>query len=157
MRQPKEIVICGLGNPLMSDEGIGLYVVRELAAKAQFADSIDFVELGSSLTDVVHTIAGRRKAVLVDCAFMNEPAGSMHRFTPDEVASEKAKFPLSLHQGDLLDMLELSRWLGEYPEEVVIYGIQPECVTMGDCLSPSLQQRLGSYVTTISTELQIST
>jgi len=156
MPQPKEIVVGGLGNPLMTDEGIGLEVVRRLMSRSELPGFIELRELGSSPMNVVHAIAGRQKVVLIDCAFMNQPAGTICRFTPDEVASKKEKAPFSLHQADLLQALEISRKLGEYPEEVVIYGIQPERVTPGDCLSPSLHRRLGDYVETISAELPMS-
>ncbi len=140
----------------MTDEGIGLQVVRQLRSKQELHSYIDFIELGSSLMSVVHAIAGRQKAVLIDCAFMDEAVGTIHRFTPEEVISTKATAPFSLHQGDLLEALELSRRLGEYPKEVVIYGIQPQRVVPGDCLSPALHRRLVEYVETINRELQAS-
>ena len=156
MQQRKDVVVVGLGNPLMSDEGIGLYIVRELAARPEFADYADFVELGASFTSVIHAIARRRKAVLIDCAYMNEPAGAIRRFTPDEVVTLKVMVPFSLHQGDPLNALELSRKLGEYPDDLVIFEVQPQRVTPGDRLSPVLRRRLTDYVEMIYAELQPS-
>ena len=153
MREHKEIVVGGLGNPLMTDEGIGICVVGKSMAGAERFPHVDFVELGSSLMGVVHAIAGRRKAVLVDCACMDEPAGTIRRFSPDEVVSTKAVTHFSLHEGDLLSALELSRKLGEYPGEVVIFGIQPESMARGDSLSPTLRERLEDYVEIILREL----
>ena len=156
MPQPKDKVVGGIGNPLMTDEGIGCYVVRELTRKSVFSDSVDFEELGSSFMNIVHAIAGRQKVILVDCAFMNESAGVIRRFTPDNVISIKATSPFSFHEGNLFDALTLSRKLGEYPNEVVIFGIQPERVTEGDSLSPLLHHRLGEYVEAVSAELRTS-
>ena len=154
MQQRKDAVVVGLGNPLMTDEGIGSYVVRELSVRPKLADNIDFVELGASFMSVIHAIARRRKAVLIDCAYMNEPAGTIRRFTADEVVNLKVMAPFSLHQGDLLDTLELSRKLGEYPDDVIIFGIQPQRVTLGDRLSPALRKRFVDYVEMIRAELQ---
>jgi len=156
MSRHKDIVVGGLGNPLMTDEGIGCYVVRELSGKVEFSGSIDFVELGTSFINVVHAIAGRKKVVLVDCAFMNETAGMMRRFVPDDIISRKTVSPFSIHEGSLLDVLKLSKKLGECPKEVVIYGIEPEIITAGNSLSPSLQDRLSEYVATIGAELLAS-
>jgi len=149
----KEIVFGGLGNLLMTDEGIGVCLVRELMAMAKRFPEVDFVELGSSVIDVVHVIAERRKAVLIDCVWMGEPAGTIRRFSPDEVVSTKAMTHFSLHEGDMLGALELSRKLGEYPEKVVIFGIQPESIVLGDSLSSTLRERLDSYVEIILREL----
>ena len=153
MPQSRGIIVGGLGNSLMTDEGVGLCVVRELEARSESFSNVDFVELGSSLMNVIHAIAGRRKAVLVDCALMDEPAGTIRRFSPDEVVSIKTMTHFSLHEGDLLSALELSRKLREYPGEVVIFGIQPESMALGDGLSSTLQERLGDYVEMILQEL----
>ncbi len=153
MSQPKKIIVGGLGNPLMTDEGIGLEVIHRLTSRTDLPDFIELIELGSNPMIVVHAIANRQKAVLIDCAFMNQPAGTICRFTPDDVISKKAETSLSLHQADLLKALEISKKLGEYPEEVVIYGIQPERVTPGDNLSPLLYSRLDDYAETIRAEL----
>ena len=154
MRQRKDAVVVGLGNPLMTDEGIGSYIVQELAARPEFANYVDFVEQGASPMSVIHAIARRQKAVMIDCAYMNQPAGTIRRFTPDEIVNLKVMAPFSLHQGDLLNALELSLKLGEYPDDVIIFGIQPQRVTPGDCLSPALHQRFVDYVEMICAELQ---
>jgi len=156
MSQRKKIIVGGLGNPLMTDEGIGLEIIHRLMSRSDLPDFIELMELGSNPMIVVHAIANRQKAVLIDCAFMNRPAGILCRFTPDEVISKKTESPLSLHHPDLLKALEISQKLGECPEEVVIYGIQPERVTPGDSLSPVLHARLDDYTETISAELSAS-
>ena len=124
--------------------------------QGQYNDWIEIHNFGSNPINVVHAIANRRKAVLIDCAFMDQPAGTICRFTPDEIISKKAEAPLSLHQADLLKALEISQKLGECPEEVVIYGIQPERVTPGDSLSPLLYGLLDDYAEKISAELLAS-
>ena len=146
-------VVVGLGNQLMTDEGVGVHVLHRLMSSSTSAGEVDFVEAGSSLMAVVHAIAGRRRALLVDCAWMDEPTGTIRRFSPDEVVSAKGLPRLSLHEGDLLDALELSRRLGEYPEEVVIYGIQPQSLEPGETLSPALGERVHEYVDAISADL----
>lgn len=153
MQQPKAIIVGGLGNPLMTDEGVGLYVIRELAARSENLSHVDFIELGTSPMNVVHAIAGRQKAILVDCAYMDEPAGTIRRFTPDDVASSKEMAHFSLHEGDLLDALKLSQVLGECPGEIVIFGIQPESMEFGDSLSPALQEQLEKYVEVVGGEV----
>ena len=153
MGERNATVVAGLGNPLMTDEGVGLHIVNEMMAGSEVFSGVDFIEAGSSLMSVVHTIAGRRKVILVDCACMGEPPGTIRCFSPDEVISTKAMPNFSLHEGDLLDALKLSQKLGEYPEEVVVFGIEPESIAPGRELSSALQERLPGYIDIIRAEL----
>jgi hydrogenase maturation protease len=153
MRERKDTIVGGLGNPLMTDEGIGLHIVRELIGRGDQHGNVDFAELGTSLMSMVHAIAGRRKAILIDCAYMGEAPGTIRQFTPDEVVSTRWLTHFSLHEGDLLSALELSRRLGEYPEQVVVFGIEPEKLGPGERLSSTLEKRLHNYVDTIMQEI----
>lgn len=149
----KDIVVGGLGNPLMTDEGIGIYILQELKTKGNCPANVDLIDLGSSAMNVVHAIAGRQKAVLIDCACMEEVPGTIRKFSPNEVVSTKTLRHFSLHEGNLMDSLELSQRLGEYPHNVVIFGIQPESMLPGEGLSPPLQERLADYTEAVIKEL----
>ena len=147
-------MVIGLGNALLGDEGVGVHVVARLRARAAEFPAAELVEAGAAGHAVLHLVAGRRKAVLVDCAFMDLPPGTIRRFTPADVRSAKALSGCSLHQGDLLQTLELSRQLGECPETVVIFGIQPQRVEPAENLAPTLASRLDEYVAAVAAELQ---
>lgn len=149
----KQVVVIGLGNPLMRDEGIGNRLIAELASLSARDPEVEFLDLGTSGMAVLHALAGRRKAVIIDCAFMGEPPGTLRRFTPDEVRSSKAARGFTMHEGDLLQFLELASALGDAPEEIVIFGIEPERVEPGMSLSETLEAKVGKYVEAVRGEL----
>ena len=66
--------------------------------------------------------------------------------------SRKVLTGTALHEGDLLQVLRLSGDLGECPDEVVVFGIEPEQVAPGLELSPRLGGRLEEYVQAVSAE-----
>jgi len=148
-----KVLVAGLGNPLMGDEGIGVRLVHNLQQRMSALPHVDFMDMGTGGLSVLHAIAGRPKVVFVDCAFMDEPPGTIRRFTPDSVASTKAQWRTSAHEGDLLAILELSRSLGECPPQVVIFGIQPASVEPRIGLSPAVEARLGEYAELIAREV----
>ena len=152
MPKPPQVVI-GLGNPLMSDEGVGIRVLHRLEARQPALVGTEFADLGSAGMRVLHAIAGRRKAVLVDCAFMGAAPGTMRRFRPEDVATVKRLAGLSAHEGDLLAILRLSRELGECPEQVVLFGIEPATIAPGTELSAVLAARLDEYAGAVAAEL----
>lgn len=150
------LIIC-LGNPLMRDEGIGIRLASELSAHLAENPDIEVLDLGTGGLSVIHAITGREKIVIVDCAIMGQPPGTMLRFTPEQVRSNKVRMRYSLHEGDLLNTLELSRRLGECPDEVVIFGIEPKEISHCEGLTSELQNNIGQYVRTILQETEIST
>ena len=152
----RPVVIVGLGNPLRMDDGIGSRVVAELEARGQVPETVETLDLGTAGFAVLHAIAGRRKAVFIDCAFMGKPPGSITRFKPDEVHSDKLQSRCSLHEGDLLHTLELARKLGACPEDVVILGVEPERIESGQTLSPTLESRLDHYVQATRSEFLLA-
>jgi hydrogenase maturation protease len=149
----KEIIVLGLGNPLMSDEGIGIYVVERLQKQTAKFPDVEFIDAGTGGMAVLHLIANRKKAVIIDCALMGQTPGTIRRFTPDDVKSVKQVSHFSLHDIDILKVLELSRQLEECPPEVVIFGIEPAKVEQGNTLSPELEDRIGEYVQLINHSL----
>ncbi len=149
-----DILVAGLGNPLMGDEGVGVRVMQRLmdGPTGRFAD-VQFVDLGTSMMSAVHAMAGRRKVIFIDCALMGEEPGVLRRFTPEDVRSVKVLPRFSLHEGDLLQAIELSRAMGECPDQVVIFGIEPSHVGPGEGLSPALAARVPYYVQAVLAEL----
>jgi hydrogenase maturation protease len=149
------LIIC-LGNPLMHDEGIGIHLASELSSRLTDHPDIEVLDLGTGGLTVIHAIEGRKKVIFVDCAIMGETPGAIRRFTPEEVRSKKVRTRYSLHEGDLLDTLKLSHSIGEYPQDIVIFGIEPKQVAPGEGLSEELQSNIPHYVETILREFDIS-
>jgi|GEM_PF-210992 len=147
------LIIC-LGNPLMRDEGIGIRLAPELTSRLAGKPDVEVRDLGTGGLTVMHAIAGRQKVVFVDCAIMNELPGTIRRFTPEEVLSKKIKTRYSLHEGDLLDTLRLSQTMGECPDNIVIFGIEPKKVAPGESLTGELEKKIARYLETILKEIE---
>jgi len=147
-------VVLGLGNPLMADEGIGVRLVERLAESAEEYPDVEFVDVGTGGLSVLYKLEGRRKAVFIDCAYMGEEPGAIKRFLPDEVRTKKVLAHESLHEADLLRIIDLASELGQAPEEVVIFGIQPQRIEPAIGLSPVLEARMDEYLGSIRRELE---
>lgn len=145
----KPTLLAGLGNPLMTDEGIGVCIVEDIARRGLLEESVEVMELGTGNMNVIHAIADRRKVIFVDCARMGSEPGTMRRFGFDEVVTKKVQSNWSAHDGDLLNLLEISRTIGELPDDVVLFGIEPERIEYGERLTPRLQAGLEQYIAEI--------
>lgn len=150
----RKITLVGLGNCLLRDEGIGVAVVEQLKRSSEIPPNVEVVEYGTAGMAVVHVMANRDKVIFIDCTFMGEEPGIIRRFTPDGVESGKKMSGWSQHEGDLLQAISLSRYIGEHPDEIVIFGVEPETTEPGEELSPTLQGRLAEYVDVVMAEVR---
>jgi hydrogenase maturation protease len=147
-------VVVGLGNPLMADDGIGPHLLEKLSVIFRGHPDIDLVDGSTGGMSLLHIIANRAKVILIDCASMGTIPGTIRRFTPDDVASAKSLSHFTLHETDILGVLEISRRLSEYPDTVVIFGIEPALVEIGRTLSPELLARGHEFIEIISKEIR---
>ena len=153
----KPILIICLGNPLMRDEGIGIRLASELLAHLADNPDVEVLDLGTGGLSVIHAITDREKIIFVDCAIMGKTPGLMLRFTPEQVRSLKVRMRYSLHEGDLLNTLELSRRLDQCPDDIVIFGIEPKEIAHSEGLTCELENNIRQYVRTILQETDVST
>lgn len=120
-----ETLILGLGNALRGDDGAGPAVAGWLRAHG-LPPGVTAVD-GVVGLDLVTTLAGFRRAIIVDAAQMGRAPGEWGRFV------RRGRFvncpyrpdAMALHAAGLDDALALSAALGVLPEEVILFGIQP--------------------------------
>jgi len=151
----KRILILGLGNPLLGDEGIGVRVVEELKG-LELPDGVVVVEGGTTGLGLIGLMEGYERVIIVDAADMGHPPGRVVRFTPLEVQLKTAEAPLSLHQIGLEEVLALAEALEVAPAELVIIGIQPSQLEVGAGLSPEVERAIPQIIRIILDELDAS-
>lgn len=154
----KSTIVIGLGNPLMGDEGIGTALVGALAGLAEAGklphDDIEYLDGGCGGMYLLHSIAERKKVIMIDCARMGLEPGTLRRFTPDDVNTVKQMTHLSLHEVDILRVIELAKLIGQCPAEIVIFGIEPALIAAQMHLTDTLQSRVPDYLAALVSELQ---
>jgi hydrogenase maturation protease len=85
---------------------------------------------------------------------MSEEPGVIKKFTPQEIKSTKVLAHQSLHEADLIKVIDLAGQLGQCPAEIVIFGIEPEVVEPGAGLSETLAGKLEHYVSVVCQKLE---
>ena len=84
---------------------------------------------------------------------MGTEPGTIKRFTPDDVRTVKKLSHLSLHEVDIINVIELAGQLGESPEEIVFFGIEPETIDQRMELSGKIEKEIGNYIRLIKSRL----
>jgi hydrogenase maturation protease len=134
------IAVIGIGNPLMGDDGAGTAVLDVLSEKG-LPDGVEVIELGSGGLTLLHRMEDFESVVLADAVDFGGKPGEVRLFSPDEVDSVKT-MGYSLHDVDILKVIELARQMDQCPDRIMIAAIQPENLRPSTELSPSVSANL---------------
>ena len=145
------VLILGIGNILLRDEGVGVRVVEALADH-ELPDEVELVDGGTAGADLVDLLADRRKVIVVDAIEAGLAAGTILRLTPADLLPDQDEM-ISLHQLGLVQSLYMAEQLGCSPQEVVIIAVQPETIRPGLELSDDVQAALPRAVRAVLAEL----
>ena len=143
--KPEEMLILGVGNPLMSDDGAGIRAVEWLA-REDLPANVCIKEAGTPGWGLASWLEGWNSVILVDAVEMGEEPGTWRRFKPEDVKMIINEQAYSLHETDLACGLALADALHLLPENLVIYGIEPADTSPGEGLSPEVGAKLPGMV-----------
>ena len=153
---PGKNIVIGLGNSLAGDEGIGPAVVERLPELYDCRD-VECVDLGTAGFSLIHLLAGRRTAVIIDCAFMNTTPGSIRCFSPESARCVKEFSHFSLHEGDVFDVLKIAQEHAETPlPHIVLIGVQPAALGWGLPLSAVITEELPDICAAVAEVIGLS-
>jgi hydrogenase maturation protease len=152
IRRP--VLVLGIGNILLHDEGIGVYVVEQMQ-KGGVGDYVELLDGGTAGADLLDHICDRQKVIVVDAVDVDIEPGTILRFTSDDLASNTGQ-SISLHEFGIADTLAMARRLNCAPQEVIIIGIKPKDVTAGLGLSDEIAGIVPRIIECVSAEIETS-
>jgi len=137
---PPRILIVGLGNPLLQDDGVGVHAVHELQ-KLDLPGVLS-VEVGTAVFDALHLLENADRVLAIDAMEAGGAPGTIYSLGVADVADQGPK--ASLHE---LGLLAALRFLppGKAPR-ISVLGMEPQTIAFGLELSPPLQATLPELV-----------
>lgn len=139
MKKNKRDLVVGVGNILLSDDGIGIHIIKRLEEEKSLADA-EFLDMGTSSMDLGYYIDENvRKMVIIDCIKSKDEPGSIFRLSPGDLVSKK-KESFSLHQLKLIDTLKLVSINTDFPETIILGIVPYDTSTFSEKLSPEIQK-----------------
>lgn len=141
----KEIVVVGLGNPLMGDDGVGLCALRQLEREWTFDDSIQLVDGGTWGLRLLPVLEGAKGIILLDAIRTGREPGTVVELRNDEIPRQLST-KLSPHEVDLRELLAVMQLRGSLPANVSAIGVEPQYVDLLDDLSPIVRSRVPDIV-----------
>ena len=146
MNETRRKVVIGLGNILNSDEGLGvraLNLLNEQVGSQTGFELLDGGVLGLNLLMIVEECS---HLLILDAVNVGQPAGTVVELTKEQIPLYTG-VKLSQHQITFQEVLGLANVRGLLPEYLHLVGIQPEDLSIGLDLSPSVEKALPEVVT----------
>jgi len=149
---PQKIVILGVGNLLLSDEGVGVHVANELM-EINLPTEVSVVEGGTDGFRLLNVITEADRLIVIDAVRGGAEPGSIYRFDIDDVRNCPSGFKTSVHQIGILEVIDLSELIGKRPHTTII-GIEPKSIEMGMELTPDIKSKVPRMIDLIFEELK---
>ena len=121
--EPKKILVLGLGNILLGDEGVGVRVAEQLLTHP-LLDGIEVIDGGTAGYELINFFEGKEKVIIVDAVKTNDTPGSVYKLDLSLVQEEET-VQLSLHQIGLKNVFKMASLMDLNPE-VTLVGIVPK-------------------------------
>lgn len=140
-----ETLILGVGNLLLSDEGVGIRVIERLQAEYELPEQVQVLDGGTLGLDLLYYLEGVENLLIIDAVEMESEPGTLLRMEGDEVPSFLS-IKMSPHQIGIPDMLFAAKLRDLYPPNVVLWGVQPAELDVSMEMSPLMNARVDVLV-----------
>lgn len=147
------VVVMGVGNILMSDEGVGVHAVTALAERYDLPDEVELIDAGTSGMDCLDRIADADLLLIADCVRSKDKAPGTITRLADEQINAWFKTKISPHQVGLSDVLAACNFHGMSPRKVVLVGVQPQSFETSMDLTPAVAAVLPALLERLVEEL----
>jgi hydrogenase maturation protease len=149
----KKTLVLGLGNILLGDEGVGVRVVERLQKLYEFPQEVQVLDGGTLALDLLSYVEDADRLLVIDALEMSAKPGTVARLEGDEIPAFLS-VKISSHQIGLADLLAAARLRGLYPEELVLWGVQPGELKVGLELSPPVAAQVEVLIEKALAELR---
>jgi hydrogenase maturation protease len=120
------ILIAGVGNVLLEDDGFGPHAIARLQAEYELGPEVELLDLGTPGLDFVDYLVGRDVLIILDALSTGGEPGEILTFDRRQLQEHMPNMRLSAHQPCLQETLFTAETAGVLPADVLLVGIVGE-------------------------------
>jgi hydrogenase maturation protease len=143
-----QILVIGLGNPIMGDDGLGLAALDRLRREWSLPESVHLVDGGTWGMNLLPLVEDAERVVFLDAIDVGTAPGALVQLERKDLPRFLA-LKLSPHQIGLEEVLAVAELRGRLPGQLVAMGLQPGRVEMVSGLSPEVDCRLDELISAV--------
>jgi len=123
------VLVLGLGNELLGDDGFGPVLIREIAWKyCESASEVECLDGGTQGLALLGRICRRKALIILDALMAGQAPGTVSVFAGEGILQRSSHCSTTAHEGNAGELLAAARLLQELPEQIFLVGMEPETV-----------------------------
>ena len=147
------VVVLGVGNILLMDEGVGVRVVERLESGYVLPEGVVVIDAGTSAMEILEDLENLDLLLIADAVFAHQEPAALVKLEGDAVPAF-FKRNMSPHQVGLSDVLATLEFTGRAPKKTVICGIKPVSMQLGMELTPEVAEKVPALLDMVLGELR---
>jgi len=148
------VILLGLGNILLGDEGYGVHFVRWFAGRHRLPPEVEIVDGGTLGYLLLDTICRAAHLIVIDCLRLADPPGSLYRFSRREMEAHLPP-PTSAHEVKFADVLYKAEMMGECPEMTFLCAVPDQFGEMDLEMTPAVRATFPAMEALLLAELAV--
>jgi hydrogenase maturation protease len=136
------VLVLGLGNVLLGDDGVGPELLRRVCEKYASVPEVECIDGGTQGLALLGYLEERTTLVLLDAFSNGKAPGEITVLNRSEILSSGTQRAPTAHEGNAGELLAVAQLLGQLPEQVFLVGVEPERVRTELGLSATVEVAL---------------
>jgi hydrogenase maturation protease len=146
-----DTVVIGVGNTILSDEGVGVHAARLLQVDPRVPTGVTILDGGTIGLELIPYASDATRVLLLDAMNSGSAPGTLGRMTGRDLLG--ASGGCSAHQLGVADLIAALFLVSNRPQDIVVLGVQPAYTDWGTTLSPAVEAALVPLVDAALTQL----
>lgn len=138
---PRRVVVLGIGNTILSDEGVGVHAAEALRALYTLPPGVEVIDGGTAGMELLEALSCVDLLLVLDAVQARRTPGSVLCLVGDEVPVF-FRSKLSPHQVSICDVLASLDFCGQAPRDLVLVGVEPESLELGLEMTPTVARSM---------------
>ena len=149
----RDTAVIGVGNTILSDDGVGVHAARLLQHDARVPPGVTILDGGTIGLELVPYAADASRVLLLDAMNSGQAPGTLARMLGRDLLGRTSAS--SVHQLGVTDLIAALLLVSGHPQDIVVLGIQPASTDWGTRLSPAVDAALASLVNAAVAQLNV--
>ena len=132
------LLVLGVGNTILTDEGVGPWVVERLRALNPDAPGVEWMDGGTLSFSLAADVENAEHIIVVDATELRSAPGTVKVFVDEKMDEMLGGHGRSIHEVGLMDLMNIARLTERLPTRRALVGIQPGTVDWGTEPTPAV-------------------